>query len=250
MEDMFCPREEMEIDGNGIAEIHVSGMLLDECPKLYEKLGMATGYCTIMDEIEEALEEGAKAILFCVNSPGGTVSGNIEVAQKIMNLEIPTAAHCTGMACSAAYKLSASTGFITATPSTYVGNIGSILCWEEDQEFWRMMGIEFKAIVNQGADLKSTFHLPPDSTQLVFLQEQIDMAGAAFKEHVIQGRTKAGAQLDPEIWRAGWYAGAKAEDLGLIDGIGTEDHSQTTTNTKRNESDFYTEAGPRKDRRT
>lgn len=222
MEDFFCPREEMEIDGNGIAEINITGMLLDECPKIYEKLGMATGYETIMDEIEDALEDGAKAILFCTNSPGGTVSGNLEVAQYIAQLPVPTAAHCVGMACSAAYKLISGTGFITANPSADVGNIGTILCWADDTEFWKMMGVEFKAIVNQGADLKSTFHLMPDSTQMLFLQEQINAAGQIFHDHVLQGRTKAGATLDPEIWRAGWYSGAKAEDLGLIDGLGSE----------------------------
>lgn len=226
MEDMFCPREELEIDGNGIAEINITGMLLDECPKIYEKLGMATGYETICDEIEDAMEEGAKAILFCTNSPGGTVSGNLEVAQMIAQLPIPTGAHCVGMACSAAYKLIAGTGFIVANPSADVGNIGTILCWADDTEFWKMMGIEWKAIVNQGADLKSTFHLMPNETQTQFLQAQMDEAGAIFRNHVTEGRTKAGATLDPEIWRAGWYSGTHAESLGLIDAIGTEEDAK------------------------
>jgi len=226
MTDFFSPREEMEIDGNGIAEIHITGMLMDDCPPIYEKIGVATCYDTIEDEIKDALEQGCKAILFCINSPGGTVSGNMEIAQMIADLPIPTASHCKGLACSAAYKLASGTNAIVASPSAEVGNIGTILTWADDDEFWAMMGIEWKAIVNQGADLKSTFHTTPTEPQLVFLQESINRAGEIFQNFVRVGREKAGATLDPEIWRAGWYSGEKAGSLGLIDDIGDEEEAK------------------------
>lgn len=221
VDDYFPMRCEPWIDAIGIGHVEVKGALLNECPKIYEKLGLATTYATIIDDCEDLVEEGAKGILLHINSPGGTVSGNVECAQFIRSLPVPTASHCVGLACSAAYKLAASTSFILAAPSAEVGNIGTILTWPDCTEFWRQMGIEFKALTNQGADLKSTFHLEPNATQLAFLQEGIDECGAEFIAWVKQGRPG----IQDEVFRAGWYSGTRAEALGLIDGMGTPDEA-------------------------
>jgi ClpP class serine protease len=110
---------------------------------------------------------------------------------------------------------------IVAAPSAQVGNIGAILSWADCDAFWEGMGITFKALVSEGADLKSTFHLEPSESQIAFLQESIDEAGKAFRDHVAKGRSAAaGDVLSDEVWRAGWYSGDRAESLGLVDFIG------------------------------
>jgi ClpP class serine protease len=95
------------------------------------------------------------------------------------------------------------------------------MSWADDTEFWSSIGINFKALTNEGADLKSTFHLEPDEAQLAFLQESINEAGAAFRSHVEANRKG----INPEVFRAGWYSGEKAKSLGLIDALGTLDSS-------------------------
>ena len=216
--DYYPMRQAASIDGNGIATVEIKGALLNSSPKIYEKLGLATTYGTIIEETQAALDTGAKAVLFRVSSPGGTVAGNIEAASFIASLKAPTGVFCSGLACSAAYKLSAGADFILATHSAEVGNIGTILSWADCTEFWRENGIEMKALTNEGADLKSTFHLEPDESQLAFLQESINEAGAAFRAHVEASRPN----IDAEVFRAGWYSGERAEALGLIDGTGNE----------------------------
>lgn len=220
LEDFFELRPAAAIDGDGIAHIHIHSALVDSCPAIYEKLGLCTRYSTITAETTAAVEAGARGIVYHVDSPGGTVSGCVETAKMIANLPIPTIAHCHGLACSAAYKLAAGCDAIVATESATVGNIGTIMSWMDCSEFWRSNGIEFKAIVSEGADLKSTFHLEPDEAQVEFLQESINEAGKAFRDHVAAGRAAAGATLSDEVWRAGWYSGKRAGELGLIDDIG------------------------------
>lgn len=213
IEDFYDSRAPAQIiDGVGV--IQIKGVLLDQSPAIYEKLGYVTRYSTIQNEIEQLVESGAQGILFQTNSPGGTVSGCIETATAIKAIEIPTASFCEGMACSAAYKLASSTGTILATPSAEVGNIGTILSWADCSEFWANMGIEMKALTSEGADLKSTFHLEPNEEQIDFLQESINEAGKNFREWVSSNRP----DIDPEVFRAGWYSGDRAEALGLIDG--------------------------------
>jgi len=222
LSDFYPMRNEAGIDQDGIGHVDIRGALLNSSPKIYEKLGLATTYGTIIAETNALVNSGAKAILFHVNSPGGTVAGNVEAAKHIQNLSVLTASHCEGMACSAAYKLTAGTNAIYATQSAEVGNIGTILAWEDCTEFWKQNGIEFKALTNEGADLKSTFHLEPDETQLAFLQESINEAGNEFREHVEMGRPNISA----EVFRAGWYHGEKAKSLGLIDEIGTREEAR------------------------
>ena len=222
IEDFFELRPAAIMDSDGIAHIHIHGALVDSCPAIYEKLGLCTRYSTLRAEMQAAVEQGAKGILFHANSPGGTVSGCVEAAKEIMELPIPTATYCSTLACSACYKLISGTDAIIASESATVGNIGTIMSWQDCSEFWREQGIEFKALTNEGADLKSTFHLEPDEKQIAFLQEGLDEAGRQFREHVETGRAKAGATMNSEVWRAGWYSGIKAVSLGLADDLGPE----------------------------
>lgn len=220
-EDFYELRPPPSLDTDGIGHVFVHGMLVDSCPPIYEKLGLSLRYSTIKSETEHLILTGATSVLFHINSPGGTVAGNAEISEYIRDLPVPTASYCEGLACSAAYKLASGTGAIIASQSAQVGNIGTIMSWQDCTEFWAMQGIEFKALTSNGADLKSTFHLEPDETQLAFLQESLDEAGGAFREFVTAGREAAGVAVDPEIWRAGWYSGDHAMMLGLIDGVGT-----------------------------
>jgi ClpP class serine protease len=220
-ENFYTLRKPAYIDQDGIAHIEVRGALLNKVGSIYEKLGLATRYQTVIDESNAAIEQGARAILYHVDSPGGTVAGCVEAGACIADMSVPTAVHCNGMACSAAYWLSSGASAIIASASAVVGNIGAIISWADCDKFWEDMGITFKALTSEGADLKSTFHLEPNETQLAFLQESINEAGKMFREHVMAGRTNAGVNLDEEVWRAGWYSGQRAGELGLIDGIGT-----------------------------
>lgn len=219
----YTRRQAAFLDADKIAHIEVRGALLNKAPAIYEKWGIATTYETVIAETEAAKQQGAKGILYVFDSPGGTVAGVIEGGAAIGQAGIPTVAFCSGLACSAAYWLASGCSAIVATPSATIGNIGAIISWADCSAFWNDMGIEFKALVSEGADLKSTFHLEPDAAQLEFLQESINAAGQDFKNHVAMGRGKAGADLDDEVWRAGWYSGAKAGNLGLLDDIGGRD---------------------------
>lgn len=224
--DFYDMRKAAFVDSERIGHIQIKGALMNKCPAIYEKLGIATRYETIISEITAVITSGAKGILFHVDSPGGTVAGVIEAGHAIANAGVPTAAHCNGLACSAAYWLASGAGMISATPSAQVGNIGAIISWADCDKFWGEMGITFKALTNDGADLKSTFHLEPDEAQLAFLQEGINEAGRKFRDHVTAGRENAGANLDNEVWRAGWYSGERAGELGLVDDIGDAEQAR------------------------
>lgn len=241
IEDFFELRPESIIDRDGVAIIHVHNVLIDNCPAIYEKLGIVTKYETIKADIESAISQGAKGVLLVMDSPGGTVAGNVELANYVAELGLPVVSFAKGLACSAAYKVAAGSDAIVASESATVGNIGTILSWANMDKFWESMGVKFEAIVSEGADLKSTFHLEPNETQREFLQDSINEAGQQFRDHVTQGRAAAGSELNKEVFRAGWYSGERAGSLGLIDAVGNMESAKSllielidnTTNTNQ-----------------
>lgn len=227
LSDLFPMRMETAMHqtaGGNVAVIGVRGSLMNKAPKLYEDLGLVTRYQTVIDETERAVAAGAAGIVYAIDSPGGTVAGVVEAGDAIASAGVPTVAWCDGLACSAAYWLASQCEAIVATPSAEIGNIGAILTWADCTGFWQDMGVEFKALVSEGATLKSTFHTEPDAEQVEFLQERINQAGEDFRNAVKSGRGEA---IDPEVWRAGWYSGQRALDLGLSDKVGGFDAAMT-----------------------
>ena len=214
IDDFYNLRPKASLE-NGIGTIHIQGMLTNGVPAIYQIVGIVTSYDSIEDEIEDLLEQGAQAINFVINSGGGSVNGAIELSRYIASLSVPTAATVTSCACSAAYMLASATNRIVISETAQIGNIGTIMTWYDYTQYERNIGVEAKAITNEGATLKSTFHLEPHAEQLAFLQESANQFGEAFQSFVSERRP----DLDDEVFRAGWYSGQKAIDLGLADEI-------------------------------
>jgi len=105
-----------------------------------------------------------------------------------------------------------------------VGNIGTVLSWIDDSALMAAMGLSQEVITNDQADLKGTFRdSPMTAEQREFLQEEVNAMGDQFKHHVESQR-----QVDPEVFRAGWYSGDRAQSLGLIDAISSYDYAHAT----------------------
>lgn len=208
---------------DGIAEVWVYGPLLQGAAPVERDLG-ATDYADLAAELQF---EGLRGVLLRVDSPGGTVAGCIEVAELVASLPVPVVVHVSGLACSAAYKVACGADWLVSSPSATVGNVGTILIYADSSAMMAGLGVSLNAIVNDGATLKSTGHLDSlTEEQEAFLQEGINEAGAAFKAHVLAQRPG----VDPEIWRAGWYAGERALALGLVDELGTVETARARLN--------------------
>jgi protease-4 len=213
--DFIVPREGALVDEEGTGHVSISGALGDNMPPIWGKFGN-TDYRQLRSELAEISRSGAERLVLHVDSPGGMVSGLEEAGQAILDTGLATAARVDGMACSAAYYLACCADLIEATPSSDVGNIGTVLCWADDSAFWEGMGVEFHVMTNEGADLKGTFRdSPMTDSQREFLQEELNRVGADFRHHVEGNRDG----IDPMVFRAGWYSGDQALGLGLIDTV-------------------------------
>jgi protease-4 len=219
IEDFVVQRKHMSIV-DGVANIHIKGALTDNAPPIHEMAG-GTDYQSIRNEIEEAKAQGVEGINYHIDSGGGSVRGLKETANAIMNSGIPSESIVEGTAASAAYYLAASTrnedgeNYIESSVSSINGNIGTIMAYIDPSKALKGMGLERKAITNEGADLKSIGSVDMTDEQQEFLQDQVNKMGQDFRDVVEQSRPN----IDDEVFRAGWYSGEEAVDLGLIDKI-------------------------------
>jgi ClpP class serine protease len=214
------PREEMEILPSGIAKIHVCGVLGKGLSGIEKSCGN-TDYEDIADEIEEAIELGARGIFLEISSPGGTVVGNAEIAEAVAASPIPVLAFSDDLACSAAYNIAVSAGWCMGTPSSTWGSIGTIIPWIDQSASWSMQGLDWAPITNAEGDLKAAMHGPsltPD--QRASLEQYVQDAFDQFRGNVLRRRL-----VSADAMRGQAFFAPRALSENLIDRITSEDEA-------------------------
>lgn len=210
------PRPDLEIDSNGIAHVHVAGVLGKNLSQIERSCGN-TGYEQLEAEIADAVKADAQGILLHVNSPGGAATGNVETARLVANSGLPTIAWVDELAASAAYAIAAGASAIVASPSAQVGSIGTILPLVDTSGQWEQRGWKPAYITHTGGDLKDATWPPSFSdAHREHLQEMVDDFFGQFKEHVLAHR-----DVPASAMRGQTLLGARAKGASLVDRIGS-----------------------------
>jgi ClpP class serine protease len=210
-------REEPYVENN-IGYIHILGCLISNATPI-DKMTGSTDYEDIIDEVDEVIEMGAKAIVFLIDSPGGTVEGALDTAEYIRDIPVPTVGFIKGTCCSAAYKLASGMSYLISTKSSTVGNIGAIMATTDTSGLYDQVGIKVITFTNEGATMKSIgYETSLTEEQSAFLQESVNKIGAKFKAFVLDNRP----EIDPVVFDARWVDGEEGVVLGLVDSIGNE----------------------------
>ncbi len=210
------PRPDLEIDENGIAHVHVTGVLGKNLSAIERSCGN-TGYEQLDAEITDAVQAGAHGILLHVNSPGGAATGNIETARMVAAAGIPVVAWVDALAASAAYAIAAGASRIVAAPSAQLGSIGTILPLVDTSGQWEQRGWKPAYITHTGGDLKDATWPPSFSEgHRAHLQEMVDDFFGQFRDHVLAHR-----EVPPSAMRGQTLIAEKARAANLIDRVGT-----------------------------
>lgn len=210
------PRPDLEIDAEGIAHVHVTGILGKGLSQIERACGN-TGYEQIESEVADAVQAGARGILLHVNSPGGAASGNVEAARAITDCGTPIVAWVDELAASAAYAIACGADRIVAASSAQIGSIGTILPLVDTSGQWEQRGWKPAYITHTGGDLKDATWPPSFSdAHRAHLQEMVDDYFGQFREHVLAHRAVASPAM-----RGQTLLSARAKDANLIDRTGS-----------------------------
>jgi len=201
-----------------IAVIYAMGMVVDG--------NMGEGYIgseRIARAIRKARrDESVKAIVFRVNSGGGSViaSDVIYREAKLAAMEKPFVASMGDVAASGGYYIVSPADTIVASPSTVTGSIGVIFTIPNLKELLNdKIGITTDVVkTNRHSDIMSITG-PLDPEERLIIQQTVNDTYDQFVQLVAENRGMSYEEVDAIAGGHVW-SGKDALDLGLIDMFG------------------------------
>lgn len=169
------------------------------------------------------LDKEVKAIVFRVNSPGGSSLASDVIWREIAlaRKEKPVVVSMGDVAASGGYYISCKADSIFANANTITGSIGVFSVVPNLQSFFKhKLGITFDGVKTATyADMGSS-ERPLTETEKRFFQANTDSVYHTFTSRVANGRKKDILFID-SIAQGRVWTGSRALGIGLIDKIGT-----------------------------
>jgi protease-4 len=186
--------------------------------------GVITQSSGVIEEIEQYLaDEGVKAIILRVDSPGGGVGPSQEIYREIMriksNSKRKVVTSMGSVAASGGYYIACASDLIVANPGTITGSIGVIMQFSNFEELLKKIGIKGVVIKSgEHKDIGSPFReMTPEERRI--MQEVLDNVHQQFIQAVADGR-KLDRSKVAQIADGRIMTGEQAKNLGLVDELG------------------------------
>lgn len=209
-----------QMAGDGIAVIAVTGVLTKRY-NLYTWWFGGTAMEHLAARLKAAENDPAVvAVVLDVDSPGGTVDGTKELADKIAAFNKPVVAFANGLAASAAYWCACRADEIMASSLAEVGSIGVVLRHVEYADALKDAGIKVSYITAGKYKRLANEAEPLSDEGRDYLQAILDHIYSVFVDDVASGR-KVSVETVVKMAEGRIFIGQKALDAGLIDSLGT-----------------------------
>lgn len=210
---------------SGIAFLQLEGVM----QKGFSKYGGASTI-ELRKQIRAAVEsKDVEQILLSVDTPGGSVSGNNELAQEIEKAASikPFIVQVEDLNASAGVWATAHATAIYSNATAEIGSIGTMAMVHDTSEAYKREGVKVHMIST--GDMKGAFAdgTPITDAMLENLQSKINSYNEFFLSAVSKGRDIEMSALK-KIATGETFLASEALELGLIDGIQTPE--QTVSN--------------------
>ena len=200
-----------------IAVVPVEGTLIPG-----ESIQGSAGSETIVNQLTEAMESDAAAIVLRINSGGGSVFASEEIRTKVQEISeagVPVVSSMGGAAASGGYWIAAETDQIWALPTTITGSIGAFSVFPTIEGVFDYFGASVDGVGT--TNMASGFDpaQPLDENTRRIFQAMIDGIYNEFLGLVADGRDMTVEQVDAIAGGKVWI-GRQALEIGLVDELG------------------------------
>jgi protease-4 len=178
---------------------------------------------TVAEAFREAVKDkSVRAILFRINSPGGSYVASDVVWRETVRAKQkgkPVIASMSDVAGSGGYFVAMAADKIIAHPGTITGSIGVVGGKMVTSDMWKKIGVHWGELFTQeNADLwSSTENYTPE--QWEYIQTWLDAVYEDFLNKVAEGR-KLDIETVQEIAKGRIWTGKDAKQIGLVDELG------------------------------
>lgn len=169
------------------------------------------------------LDNEVKAIVFRVNSPGGSSLASDVIWREITlaRKEKPVVVSMGDLAASGGYYIACNADSVFANANTITGSIGVFSIIPNFQSFFKnKLGITFDGVKTAPFADMGGGDRPLNDAEKRFLQSATDSIYHTFKTRVSEGRKKDMVYVD-SIAQGRVWTGARGKEIGLVDRIGT-----------------------------
>lgn len=164
------------------------------------------------------------AVALLVNSPGGSPTQSALVADRIRGLAaekgVPVLAFCEDVAASGGYWLACAADEIYAHATSLVGSIGVISHGFGLDGLIERFGVQRRLYTAGNAKSRLDPFLPEKQDDVDWLRDLQGQLHTMFQDWVVARRGDRLREKD-ELFTGEIWTGAKAVELGLVDGLGT-----------------------------
>ncbi|PYA81382.1 signal peptide peptidase SppA [Serratia marcescens] len=206
--------------GGKIAVVFANGAIMDG-PQTPGNVG---GDTTAAELRQARLDPASKAVVFRVNSPGGSVSASEVIRSELAAVRAagkPVVVSMGGMAASGGYWVSTPADYIIASPSTLTGSIGIFGIINTYEKTLDTLGVHTDGVATSPlADIAVTKALPQEFSQM--MQLNIENGYKNFLDLVAKSRKMTPQQVD-QIAQGHVWLGSDAKANGLVDQLGDFD---------------------------
>lgn len=206
----------LEIRGN-TAVIHIDGAI-DKNLSAWDRICFDA---TDLNDVDRALARVASDsslpnVLLAITSPGGSVTGTPETADRIAGLCKTKNVFAWGeQMCSAAYWLASQCDQVFAPRSASVGSIGVYLALLDQSRRLEDMGVKMQVLQSGALKTAGAPWKAMSESERAHLQDRVDQIGAMFRAEVTKKRPQVeGASMEGQS-----FLGPAALEAGLIDAI-------------------------------
>ena len=250
--DMLNVKTKNKMDGEKIAIYYAYGNIVDsDAMDLLSGSGHnIVGKSTAEDLRKLADDDDVKAVVFRVNSGGGSAvaSEQIRHAIKMLKAKKPVVVSMGGAAASGGYWISSSANYIIAEPTTITGSIGIFgLIPNFSGLVTDKLGVTFDGVTtNKFTDYETNLILSKDNAEeMKQLQTYIDRGYQNFLNIVSEGRGLKPAEVDSIGQGRVWLA-TDAVKIKLVDKIGSLGDAVKKAAELAKLDEYYTSAYPTK----
>ncbi len=192
------------------------------------------------------LDDNIKAVVFRVNSPGGSSLASDVIWREVMLTKKvkPIIVSMGDLAASGGYYISCAADSIFAEPNTITGSIGIFAVLPNMQKFFNdKLGITFDGVkTGKYADLGDvTRPLTPEERDI--LQSQVNQGYDEFTKAVAAGRHKTQDYIN-SIGQGRVWTGEQAVKIGLVDRLGNINDAIKSAAKKAGIKNYRLEAFP------
>ncbi|MGQ9835005.1 MAG: signal peptide peptidase SppA [Thermoanaerobaculaceae bacterium] len=184
--------------------------------------GDVVGSETMARAFARIRESDAKAVIFRINSPGGSAvaSESIRLEMEKTAKKIPVVVSMGDVAASGGYWITCGAQRVLADPGTITASIGVFAGHLAMAKFWEdKLGVTWgEMATSPNADTFGSLH-PWTDEQKRMIQEWLDRIYDAFLERVSAARKLSREQVDA-MGRGRVFTGEQALERGLIDRLG------------------------------